>query len=404
MRMWTIAFLGLPPGAGPATMSDGQPVTGVQRSGDDVLRLMVKDLGWLDILDEGLVAGGPQPSALDVGGQTYWYAGQASMSLTVSPQGQCQVSGDGNLFTVPLQPFPLLDPDDLGLLFEMVQIGLVPYPQLPPDGRPFQDVMAAAARLFAWSDNPFDLGMVVYDWTSPDFFRMDVFNYYRYTAIAGAPLDLPDIANGVWTTNWPPYVASDPTFMGSMMMQPATSLADVSAQLQNVAGSLLPVLDMLKRLTSAALVALPRTSLAAVPVLYSGQVDVSNLGETALATYFEEYPGNAGPVGTPMGEPVQTALQTFMAPGSVVTLKSFLSTTDSVADAAKYSNGFLLEVGPPAQALSWPTCAYITHLSNEASKTEYLFGPGAQFVTGSAYPAVIGGKQVLVIPLTVVAP
>ena len=158
-------------------------------------------------------------------------------------------------------------------------------------------------------------------------------------------------------------------------------------------------LDALKRVTSAALQAMPRTSVFAIPALYSGQVDVSNR-PAAFATYFLEYPGNAGPPPTPMGEPLNQALAGFLNEGSVVTLKSFLSTTDTQSDAANYANGILLQIAPNPGSVVWGQCAYVTPLSNEATKTEYLFGPGAQFLMGPSGPQTIGGKTLMVIQMT----
>ena len=404
--MWTIEELDLSrvPG-GEAWVSDGASPVGTPRGGaGQSVRLMIGALGSIDITDMGNQGGGPAPSLIMVGPTPYWNSGTASMSLAAQPDGSVAVSGDGNAFTVLLDPYQVPDPGALELLDQMVEAKFVPYPTLPPGGRPYGDVIATAGAFFAWSGDAAALGLAVYDWTTADFFRMDIFNFYRYTALPDGPLSQDDIVNAIWTASWPPYVPSDPNFMGSMLMQPASSREDVASQYPNVAPTLQTLLDALKEVTAAALAAMPRTSTLAVPNLYSGQVDVSNLGEAALATYFLEYPGNAGPVGTPMGMDLEAALAGFMAPGQTVTLKSFLSTTDSEADALHYSNGILLLISPAADNHGvWSNCAYVTPLSNEAVKTEYLFGPGSAFVLGQSYPLTVGGKTVTVIPLTCAA-
>jgi hypothetical protein len=127
-------------------------------------------------------------------------------------------------------------------------------------------------------------------------------------------------------------------------------------------------------------------------LLYSGQVDVSNLGEAAFATYFEEYPGNAGPVGDPMGMPIKQALASFMKPGSRLRLKSVMSFTDSLTDAQHYSNGIIVTIQPLPGSEVWAQCAYITSLSNEANKIEYVFPKGATFVVVSHGQQEIGDK------------
>lgn len=383
-------------------MSDGLPVVGITRGGQGTsFRLMVTGLGYIDITDCGLQGSGSQPYLLFIASYAYWYSGPtASIAMTVTSSLQCAVIGDGNSLNVYFTPFPFFDPSDLDVVAEMAEAGLIPYPVLPADGRPYSAVAATAAAFFPFSASATEIGLTVYDWTTPDFFRMDVFNYYQYTMVAGEPLDGNDIVTAIWTTNWPPYVASDPNFMGSMMMTPATSEADVATQYQAVNVQLKADLDCLKRVIAAALQAMPRTTVLSIPALYSGQVDVSNLGTSAFATYFLEYPGNAGPPPAPMGEPLNQALAGFLSAGNVVTLKSFLSTTDTQNDAVNYSNGILLQITPNGGSVVWGQCAYVTPLSNEATKTEYLFGPNAQFLMGPSSQQTINGKTLTVIQMT----
>jgi hypothetical protein len=404
--MWTITSLDLSalPGAG-AFMSDGAPVVDTERGGAGVsARLMITGLGSIDITDMGAQSAGPQAWLIVVANQDYWCSGNAAMAIVAAANGTLLVTGDGNGFDAQTAPFPIVAEGDLDLFSTMVSEGLVPYPELippPPAGRPYADVAPVAADFFAYTPDAESFGLAVYDWTTADFFRMDVFNYYCYTAAPGQPLDGADIVNAIWTSNWPPYQPGNPQFMGSMMMQPCTSQAQVQAQYDQVSDQLALLLGALKRVTVAALASMPRTSVVATPALYSGQVDVSNLGETALATYFLEYPGNAGPPPAPMGMPLATALSGFMAPGAEVTLKSFMSTTDSQQDALNYSNGILLQISPGGDFPVWTQCAYVTPLSNEATKTEYLFMPGARFVMGQSSQETIGGKSVTVIPMTI---
>lgn len=399
--MWTIVNLDLSAVAGAqAFMSDGAPAVSVARGGaGSSVRLMVSGLGSLDITDLDEQGGGPQPWLLIVGQQAYWKGDNAALSIVVGPGGTCSVSGDGNAFNVQLVPFPPVDERDLELFSQMATSGFLPYPDLPPDGRPYGDVAQTAAAMFAYSPAAMDLGLSVYDWTTPDFFRMDVFNYYRYIALAGAPLSDGDIINAIWTTNWPPYQPSDAQFMASMLMSPCYSELEVQVQYDRFSAELKILLDALKRITVAAVQSMPRTSILSIPALYSGQVDVSNLGAGAFATYFLEYPGNAGPPGTPMGMPLEQALETFLAPDQPVTLKSFLSTTDSEQDALRYSNGILLQLTPDPSRAVWTDCAYVTPLSNEATKTEYLFVPGSRFLMGKSWQETMGGKTITIISM-----
>ena len=167
---------------------------------------MVTGLGSIDITDCGAQPGGPQSYLLNIANTPYWYSGSAaSIALAAGPNGQCGVAGDDNMFNVGFSPFPVISNSDLAIVFNMIQVGLIPYPVLPADGRPYGDVVATAAAFFPFSTNAAEIGLTVYDWTTPDFFRMDVFNYYQYTAVAGEPLDDGDIINAIWTTNWPPF-------------------------------------------------------------------------------------------------------------------------------------------------------------------------------------------------------
>lgn len=400
--MWMISSLDLSmfPGAA-GYMSDGNAVVGVQRSGVGAsVRLMITGVGMFDFTDCGPQPGGPQQYQLAIGGASFPYVGATALTVTALADGQCLITVEALSLAVAGMPFPLIEEADRALLFEMVELGMIPYPDVPKDGRPYTALLPQSQAYFPWSEDAALLGLTIYDWTTADFFRMDIFNYFRYTMLPGSPLDGPNITTAIWTTNWPPYVAADPTFMGSMLMTAATNEMEVAQQYSEVSSELVVMLDCLKRVTVAALQAMPRTGVAAIPCLYSGQVDVSNLGLDAFATYFMEYPGNAGPVATPMGEPLATALAGFLGQGNSVTLKSFMSTTDSQADAAHYSTGIVLQISPNAAHAIWGQCTYITPLSDEATKTEYLFSPGTQFLMGDAVQTTIGGKSVMLIQMT----
>lgn len=188
--------------------------------------------------------------------------------------------------------------------------------------------------------------------------------------------------------------------MASMLMTPCTTEAQVSEQYSSIHEQLQADLDALARVTQAAMVSMPRTSVLEKPQLFSGQVAISNLGMDAMAIYFEEYPGNAGPVGTPMGMPIKQALATFMEPGSLIHTKTFLSFTDSADDAAHYSNGIVIELNPVPDSALWVQGVHVTPLSDEADKIEYAFGLGSGFYVDGFDTRVINGKSVIWISMT----
>jgi hypothetical protein len=403
--MWTIASLNLSavPGS-QAYMNDGLPVVGTPRNTvGSSYRLMIAPYGYVDITDAGPQPSGPAPDQLAVMTQPYWYASNATLSLTVASNGSLSVSGDGNSFAVPLVAFPPISANDIALVDQMVKQKILPYQQLVGGARPFSAVAALAKTFFPWTPYDYQLALALYDWTTADFFRMDVFNYFRFTAYPGQPLSAPDIVHAIWTSSWSPYTPKDAPFMNSMMMIPALSEADVALQYEKVNQQLQTYLDALKRVTAAALDAMPRTSYLSKPKLYSGQVDVSNLSIETFPVYFTQYPGNAGPPPMNMAMPLPQALTTFMQPGQLVNLKSFMSFTDSLEEAIKYSNGIVVEMSPqkdPPTNWNWLQCAYITALSNEVDKTEYLFMPGSQFIMGQSSQQTYDGKNYTVIQMS----
>jgi hypothetical protein len=283
----------------------------------------------------------------------------------------------------------------------MEKTGLIPYRNIPTGGKSAAEIASLGRQYFPFTPYSYEIALAIYDWTTADFFRMDLFHLYRYTQLTKSPLDMAQIANGIWTANWPPYVPSNADFMNSFMMIPAESLSDVSSQLDKVAGSLQVYLDALARLIIAGKYALPRVSQLSQPFLYSGQVAISNLGESAFPIYFQEYPGNAGPVGKVMAMDLDVALDTFMAPSNVVILKTFISFTNSLNDAMHYQNGIVLKLSPPAQLRTWGDgITYITPLSDEANKIEYTFSPGANIQIDSFEKKTVNQKQVTIIDMT----
>lgn len=394
--MWTIVSLSSEDGSKlESNMSDGLQVIGVQRGEIGTsYRLYIYDQGMLDLTTI--------PQQVDINGQKYSYTETALLNITIDTSNQTYtVTGDGNNIHGNLLEFPSISEQDLAAIEYMKQLQVIPYGSVGHGQRPYDEVEPIARPYFQFSPQHYNLGLCVYDWTTADFFRMDIFNFYRYTNIDSPlpQLSKDDIVRAIWTSNWPPYTPQNPTFMGSMLMKPATNESEVADQYDDVHVELAEILDRLQRVTTAALQCMPRCSVLSVPKLYSGQVDVSNLGSNALATYFEEFPGNAGPVGSPMGMPISDALQGFMSPGKTLTLKSIVSFTSSRKDACHYSNGIILEMDPPQDKAVWPVTPYLTPISNEADKDEYLFPAGSQWMVVSSETRMFRNKEHTVIVL-----
>lgn len=157
---------------------------------------------------------------------------------------------------------------------------------------------------------------------------MVLFKCFAYSGVVDAPLDQPTIANVIWTSNWPPYTPQDKDYMHSFLMTPAKSEENVCLQLTKVHHQLHAYSEAQNNILKDAFYAMPRTSIYKVPQLFSGQPDISNLGMDRFAAEFCEFPGNVGPVGTPMQMPFQQALQTIFKVNNTITSKGILSFTE----------------------------------------------------------------------------
>lgn len=399
--MWTIQSITVETPGINVTLSDGLPISARRGSAGTSVRVAVGGLGFLDITDTGHQPGGPHYWQLKFNGETYWYDGEGAPSIAVRSDGRFLVAGDGNQVGGRLKPVPDVSPRDVDQIKAMEARRLIPYQSVTGNQRPFSAVEPLAKQYFGFSPYARTLALSIYDWTTADFFRLDIFHFYRYTALPGSPASDEDIIRAISTTAWAPYTPADKVFMHSMMMDPVSEPYEegVAAQYPSIKQPLIQYLDALGRVTTAAMQSMPRTSVLSKPELYSGQVDVSNLGPDALATYFLQYPGNKGPEGSPMGMPIGQALTGFMQPGSIINLKSVMSFTDSLEDAQRYSNGIIVRIKPLPGSEVWTQCAYITTLSNEADKTEYTFPGGSAFKVNNYEKQVINGREYVVIYL-----
>lgn len=275
----------------------------------------------------------------------------------------------------------------------------IPYQNIPDaPGKTIEEITALGQRLFPFSPHSFQLAMCVYDWTTASFTRMVFLKIFEYTGVGQAPfpLDQRSIAQLIWASTWKPYKPSDADFMHSFMMAPAASLQAVETQLAAVAPGLHRFSTAENRLLSAALQSLPRISAPSRPRLYSGQMDIAQLGADRFGVQFLECPRNAGPVGAPLVDPFAGAVASYLAVGRAVTTKMAWSFTGCVGDAMRYSNGLLLVAECPEDSVVWETAACVTPLSDDPDKVEYTFMPGSRFevqaVEEVAVPLANNGK------------
>ncbi|KAJ3790366.1 hypothetical protein GGU10DRAFT_303087 [Lentinula aff. detonsa] len=378
-------------------VSDGKPVEGVAREGSANLsyRLIVQNRGFLDITTIQVNPGVDKQDTIyifDFNGRRCACTAAADefqLNLSLLANGSFSVAIQNSPVQSPtisgsFKPFPNISDVDVAYIDEMILKKYVPYQKIPDEvGRPDQEIRALGKRFFPWSPHSYQLAMCIYDWTTASFTRMVFMKVFQYTSIdvTPTPLDLSSIASMIWESNWDSYKPSDSVFMNSFMMKPADEEADVQQQLKQVYQELHRFSDIQNHLLAAAAHSLPRTCILAKPYLFSGQVDIYQMGMSRFGIEMLQFPGNDGPVGQALEVAYATATATFIRPGSFITTKMVWSFTDSEADARHYSNGILLIAEPPATSLSfvWDEPAYITELSDGPEKIEYIFPPGTKF-------------------------
>jgi hypothetical protein len=292
----------------------------------------------------------------------------------------------------------------------MIDERFIPYQNITDaPSRPIAEIKAMGRQLFPFTPHYFELAMCLYDWTTASFVRMVLFKIFQYTGVSSGiasrphPLDRESIALSIWQSNFSAYTPQNADYMRAFMMEPADSLENLTAQLNAVMEQVYALNEIENRLLAAALEALPRTSIMSKPRLFSGQVDMGQLGMERFGVEFLECPLNEGPVDVEMAISLEDALTSYMAVGKTVTTKMAWSFTDNMADALHYSNGIVLVLDPPSEARVWDAVSFVTPLSDDPDKTEYVAAPGTKFEVKSVWYTVVLGRNVTMIGLEPVA-
>ncbi|KDN34373.1 hypothetical protein RSAG8_12539, partial [Rhizoctonia solani AG-8 WAC10335] len=212
-------------------------------------------------------------------------------------------------------------------------------------------------------------------------------------------------ASAIFDSNWLSYKPDDPDYMRSFLMTPTQSKQGVLAQLETVLPRLQYLSAVENRLLSVAVASMPRTPKLSVPRLYSGQLDMHQFKLDQFGIQFTQCPLNTGPPGTPLQIDLNEALETFLQPGEAITTKQAWSLSDSLDIAMTYQNGIVLVVQPPDDgSLVWETPSYVTPLSCDPNKVEWIFPLGTTFTVLSTDHWDIHESSVLVITLKQSAP
>ncbi len=404
--MWQLKNIDNPMGAS-LWFSDGMPVD-MPRGGNGVSsRLIVDGQGFVDITDAQIATpNDPATGCVDFNGLNFNYSldGVAYFNLRLPGDGSFSATALDTGYTASGQqkPLPVVSVDDAAFLDKMMVEKYVPYQNIPDaPGKTTEQIKQLGLQYFPFTPYSFELAMSVYDWTSASFTRMVLMKIFQYTASGQVPLplDQDSIASAIWESDWMTYNPGNADYMNSFMMVPADSLQNVQAQLAEVAPQLQQFSDVENRLLAAAFQAMPRTSLIAMPQLFSGQVDIQQLGTEHFGIEFLQCPLNAGPVTEPLQMPLEEALATFVSVGSIITTKMVWSFGDSMDEAMQYQNGIVLVANPPEGSWVWNTVSYITTLSDDPAKIEYTFAPGTSFLVQSIEQTQVDGNPVCIINL-----
>lgn len=376
-------------------MCDGLPLHSVRGPEGTSFRLMINALGYIEIKDIGHQPGGEHYWALELNGERYWYDGEGGLEITVEGDGSFQATGQGNHVVGKLVPIPAVTPQVLALFNQMMEINIVPY-QNPPSGttKSVEELKALGEKYYPGDPNSFNFAMCLYDWTSPSFIRMDAFNQFAYTGLAGLPLDLDSMAETIWRCDYPQCTPKDADFMNMFTMKPADSQQDVRKQLGEVADQVQQYAQAETTMQINALARLPKVSTKEYPQLYRGGMAISGNILDNFAPSFFEFPGNDGPTSEPLTYPLEEALDGMLKSGSVITLKTPWSFSNDLDGAKVWQRGLLFTCNPPQGYDVWPGGADITDFSLNPDTFEVNFPPTTRFKIESYEWIEIEGKPV----------
>jgi len=382
--------------------SDGGEVGAVRGGSGLSSRLIVGGQGFLDITDLIL----PNNITIDLNGYNI-YGSATELLITIG----LRLPGDGTFTATAsdtvsgsLKPLPEISRDDIVFIDQKIKDKYIPYQNIPDaPGKTDEQIRKLGEQFFPFTSHSFELAMCVYDWTTASFARMVFLKVFEYTGMEPDPfypLNKSEVAKMIWESNWGTYTPHDPDFMNSFMMVPADSLANVRAQLDAISEELQKFSTIQNRVLATAIYSMPRTSIFSKQRLFSGQVDIYQFGLDRFGTGFLECPLNTGPVSDSMTIDFETVLSTYVSPGNTITTKMVWSFTDTVQDAIHYSNGILLVANPPDDnAWIWEQATYVTPLSNDPEKIEYIFPPRSRFLVLSVDRVTVEEKNLVVINL-----
>lgn len=289
-----------------ASFSDGQPVYNTLRDDRVSCRLIVKGQGFLDITTINETSRKPVTlplvvPILDFNGVTTDYVDSealiairvlsgGNLAITVKPVSPMNAT-QGHIST-QFRPFPDIREEDVALIDEMIRQKRIPYQNIPESpGKTEDEIKALGLQYFPFTPHSFQLAMSVYDWTTASFTRMVFMKIFEYTSVKPIeeglfPLDENSVVDMIWDSNWGTYNPQDRDYMNSFLMEPADDIESVRKQLTEVRDSLHRLSLAQNRFLTAAFRALPRTKGDTTRWLFSGQMDIYQLGTSRFGIEF----------------------------------------------------------------------------------------------------------------------
>ncbi|CAA6693546.1 MULTISPECIES: hypothetical protein [unclassified Lentimonas] len=379
--MWSLSSFSAS-GATQAYACDGLPLCNAARS-TGLLRIVVAPIGYLDIVATNHHEGGLIYTQLEIAGESMIFGVNDSFALSITEAGEFTlISAHGNTLAGNVSALPALEGATINAFRSMMEpLKIIPY-ENPPGvhTKTTAEITALGNTYFPGSPYAFDLAMAIYDWTSSNFIRQDLFHQLQYTGVAGTPLDLDTMAGVIFGCNYPGYTHTDANFMHQFLMQPATSETDVYNQLLDVYEQIKPLAIAEMKVYSAGVLSLAPPTVADYPLLYRGAMSMSGGYDTGdFAPSMFEFPGNAGPTTDPLYQAFSEALEGCLKPGSIVTTKGPWSFSNNKAGAEVWQNGILITLSPPEGAKVWPGCANITEFSINPGTFEIDMPPPTRY-------------------------
>ncbi|MEM7217124.1 MAG: hypothetical protein AAF515_02080 [Pseudomonadota bacterium] len=269
---------------------------------------------------------------------------------------------------------------DFRNLDTLIGDGMIPYRNLPTGTRKSEaDLQALANTYFPNDPHGYHYALVIYDWTSADFVRFNLFTQMAYTSIAGDPLDVASMQQLVWAAyHTAEYSAENADFMNMFGLPAADSLDDVINLLTpDFVHALAPLVLSECRIFADAVLKLPDIPVASYPNLFRGAMPMSVRPGLSITDRFGaqmlEFSGNAGPLDVPLSISLPQARQELFYDGATITPKTCWSFSDSEAGAKVWQQGIIVAVEPPSATDYWPGGADITPFSLNPGTVEFNF-------------------------------